>query len=60
MTMTEAVVVAAIAAVGGVIVALVQSFRKENRSDHQMVVDSLNRIEGKVDDHIRDHARGKL
>jgi len=58
--MTEAVVVAAIAAVGGVIVALVQSFRKENRSDHQMVVDSLNRIEGKVDDHIRDHARGKL
>lgn len=58
--MTEAVVVAAIAAVGGVIVAVVQSFRKENRSDHQMVVDSLNRIEGKVDDHIRDHARGEL
>lgn len=58
--MTEAVVIAAIAAVGGVIVAFVQSFRKENRSDHQMVVDSLNRIEGKVDDHIRDHARGKL
>lgn len=58
--MTEAIIVAAIAAVGGVIVAFMQSFRKENHADHQIVADSLNRIEAKVDNHIRDHAKGEL
>lgn len=58
--MTEAVTVALIAAVGGVLAALVQSMRKENRDDHAIVADSLNRIEQKLDDHIDDHLKGNL
>ena len=58
--MSEAIVVAAIAAFGGVIAALVQSMRKENRSDHAVVANSLNRIEIKLDDHIDDHLKGSL
>jgi len=56
----EAIIVAAIAAVGGVIAALVQKGRKENVRDHAMVVDALERIETKIDDHVRDHATGKF
>lgn len=56
----EAIIVAAIAAVGGVIAALVQKGRKENVRDHAMVVDALDRIETKIDDHVRDHATGKF
>lgn len=58
--MSEAIVVAVIAAFGGVIAALVQSMRKENRSDHAVVANSLNRIETKLDDHIDDHLKGSL
>lgn len=56
--MTEAVLVAVIAAVGGVLAALVQKGRAENRSDHSMVVQGLNRIEGKIDRHVEGHAKG--
>ena len=56
----EAVIVAVIAAVGGVLAALVQKSRSENKSDHAMVVDALGRIETKIDDHVRDHAVGKF
>lgn len=56
----EAVTVAVIAAVGTVIAALVQSMRKENRDDHAIVADSLDRIETKLDKHIDDHLKGNL
>lgn len=60
------VLAAVIASAGAIIVALLQ-FRKENRQDHAVVVDridrltdSVERVEGKVDSHINDHARGML
>ena len=56
----EAVTVAVIAAVGTIIAALVQSMRKENRDDHAIVADSLDRIETKLDKHIDDHLKGNL
>ena len=58
--MSEAIIVAVIAAVGTVLAALVQQMRKENKHDHGIVATSLNRIETKLDDHISDHARGDL
>lgn len=58
--MSEAVIVAVIAAVGGVLAALVQQMRKENSSDHAVVADSLNRIETKLDNHITDHLKGDV
>jgi hypothetical protein len=58
--MSEAIIVASIAAFGGVLAALVQGMRKENRSDHAVVADSLNRIETKLDGHIDDHLKGSL
>lgn len=56
----EAVIVAVIAAVGGILAALVQGMRKENRDDHAIVSDSLNRIETKLDKHIDDHLTGTV
>jgi hypothetical protein len=56
----EAVIVAFIAAVGGVLAALVQGLRKENRDDHAMVGQALNRIETKLDNHIDDHLKGDI
>lgn len=58
--MSEAIVVAAIAAVGAVIAALVQGMRKENHEDHNLVSDALNRIEVKLDNHIDDHLHGDI
>ena len=58
--MSELVTVAVIGAVGTVLAALVQSMRKENRDDHAVVADSLNRIETKIDGHISDHLKGDL
>ena len=58
--MNEAIIVAVIAAFGGVIAALVQGLRKENRTDHAVVADSLNRIENKLDNHIDDHLKGDV
>ena len=58
--MNEAVIVAVIAAFGGVLAALVQGLRKENRTDHAVVADSLNRIETKLDNHIDDHLKGDV
>lgn len=56
----EAILVAVIAAVGGVLAALVQGMRKENRDDHAMVGQALNRIEVKLDNHIDDHLKGDI
>jgi len=58
--MSEAIVVAAIASIGGVLAALIQTGRKENKSDHNLVVQGMARIENKIDGHIGDHARGDL
>lgn len=58
--MSEIVVVAVIGAVGTVLAALVQAMRKENRDDHAVVADSLNRIETKLDNHIDDHLKGEI
>ena len=58
--MSEAIIVAAIAAFGGILAALVQGLRKENRDDHAVVADSLNRIETKLDNHIDDHLKGDV
>jgi len=58
--MNEAIIVASIAAIGGVLAALVQGLRKENRNDHAVVANSLNRIETKLDNHIDDHLKGDV
>lgn len=58
--MSEAIIVAVIASVGGVLAALVQSMRKENRDDHAIVAQSLDRIETKLDNHIDDHLKGTV
>lgn len=58
--MSEIVMVAVIGAVGTVLAALVQAMRKENRDDHAVVADSLNRIETKLDNHIDDHLKGEI
>lgn len=61
----EAVVVALVTAVGGVIVAVIHSFRKENHADHARVMNALDRVsntiervEGKVDSHLEWHIKG--
>lgn len=61
----EAVIVAAIAAVGGVVTALVQKSRKENRDDHNVVAGLVSGVKDelfnlhhkidKVDDQMKDH-----
>ncbi len=58
--MSEIVVVAVIGAVGTILAGLVQVMRKENRDDHAVVADSLNRIETKLDNHIDDHLKGEI
>jgi len=59
------VLAAIVGAVGAIIVAVINQFRKENRKDHAKVMDVLEqvsntveRVEGKVDRHIEWHATG--
>ena len=62
---TASIIVAVITAVGGIIVAAINKFRKENHDDHayvrgmlSMLYSSQTRIEGKVDrvdDRLSDH-----
>lgn len=54
------VVVALIGAVSVILVALVEKGRRENKNDHNLVVNSLSRIETKIDGHINDHAKGEF
>ena len=68
------VVAAVVTAVGGIIVAVLQQFKKENSKDHAyvrgmltMLYSSQRRIEGKVEkvddrlsDHLEFHASGKV
>ena len=58
--MDSAIVVAVITVVGGVLVALIQSSRKDNKRDHAMVVDGIVRIETKIDTHLLDHTRANM
>ena len=55
--MAEGVVIALISGGFTVVVALIHKLSKENRQDHGVVSDSLNRIETKVDRHIENHDR---
>ena len=59
--------VAVIAAGGTIIAAMVQKGRKENSRDHKVIAESMarieksvDRVETKVDQHIRDHAKGSF
>ena len=61
----EAVIVAVVTAVGGIIVAAIHSFRKENHKDHAAVMSAIDRVsntmervEGKVDSHLEWHIKG--
>jgi hypothetical protein len=68
------VLAAVVTAVGGIIVAVLQQFKKENSQDHAyvrgmltMLYSSQRRIEGKVEkvderlsDHLEFHASGKV
>lgn len=65
-TGVSALFVAAITAIGGVIVALIQRGRRENKDDHALVMGALrhavnviHRVDDKLDKHIDDHERGK-
>jgi hypothetical protein len=58
------IIVASIAAVGAIIVAFIQKTRKENHTDHAMVMNAvdrlshtMDRVEGKVDSHIDWHLK---
>jgi hypothetical protein len=51
------VAVAAVTGMFGVIIALVQLHGRRNRQDHRSVEGHLDRIEGKLDNHISDHWR---
>lgn len=56
----EAIVVAVIGLIGGVLASLIQTARKENKSDHAQVMNAVVRIESKIDTHINDHARSNI
>jgi Na+-translocating ferredoxin:NAD+ oxidoreductase RnfG subunit len=45
---TEAIIVAVIAAVGGVLAALVQKSRKENKDDHGVVAGLINDVKDEL------------
>ena len=56
----EQVTVALIGLVGAVIVTLLEKSRRENKEDHGYVREHLDRIENKIDTHVRDHIVGRL
>ena len=55
--MSTGIIVAVIAGGFSVIVAFIQSAKKQNHDDHAKVERILGRIEGKIDGHIGDHDR---
>jgi hypothetical protein len=58
--MAEGIIVAVIGLIGVVLASLIQTTRKENKSDHAQVMNAVVRIEGKIDTHINDHARNQI
>ena len=64
--METPIVVAIISLVGGVIVALIQQSRKENKQDHNVVSSLIKQVhkdvvnvENKLDSHIKEHTVSK-
>lgn len=55
-TMSEAIIVACIASVGGILAAIMQGLKKENKTDHAYVANTLDRIEGRM---TADRVEGK-
>jgi hypothetical protein len=53
--MADSVLVALIGGGFSIVVALIHRLMKENRHDHGIVADSLNRIENKIDRHVENH-----
>jgi len=58
--MSEAVIVAVIGGASLILGSLVQAMRRENKNDHAVVAQSLDRIETKLDGHIDDHLKGHV
>lgn len=58
--MSEAVIVAVIGGASLILGSLVQAMRRENKNDHAVVAQSLDRIETKLDGHIDDHLKGDV
>jgi hypothetical protein len=56
----EAITVALIGLAGTVTAVLIEKGRRENKQDHNNLVSVVNRIEQKIDDHMRDHAFSEL
>lgn len=63
--MTTPVIVALISGAFGIVIALIQTARRENKRDHGVVADALravhkevHRVGQKVDRHIQWHAEG--
>lgn len=54
----EAITVAIITVVGSILVVLIEKGRRENKEDHGYVREHLERIEHKIDTHVRDHVTG--
>lgn len=58
--MSAEVVAAIVTGAFLVLVALIERTRRENNRDHGNNAEKLDRIEGKIDGHINDHARRGL
>jgi len=58
--MAEGIIIAVIGLIGVVLASLIQTTRKENKTDHAQVMNAVVRIEGKIDTHINDHARNQI
>ena len=70
----EAVLVAVVTAVGGILAVLVQKSREENKEDHGKVMEKLidlhkdvhhveikmDHVEEKLDSHLLDHSKSKV
>lgn len=68
------IIAAAVTAVGGIIVAIIQQFRRENHTDHQVVVgllqvlrksqqrveDKVDRVDERLDKHLEFHLDGGM
>jgi hypothetical protein len=53
--MAEGVLVTLIGGGFSIVVALIHRLMRDNKHDHGIVADSLNRIETKIDRHIETH-----
>ena len=56
----EGIIIALITTVGGVMVAMIHHSRKKDSEEHGMVMETLTRVETKIDGHINDHAKGEF